>query len=165
MNDATTERDTMPDVTYDAHPDTYRHWKLGFDGPIATLALGHALLDDRLIRSARAQQAQARYSVLVFSRTTGFRHDSIPAANAACSIEPEMRVSRPTSTGPPSTRAAARPRATTSSGVRSALATPRTPSVPKRRVRARPLSAWSTAAPCGPSSGRTSCSPSRGRRG
>src|SRR5881394_435206 len=40
MNDATTERDTMPDVTYDAHPDTYRHWKLGFDGPIATLALG-----------------------------------------------------------------------------------------------------------------------------
>src|SRR5438094_2379862 len=40
MNDATTERDTMPDVTYDAHPDTYRHWKLGFDGSIATLALG-----------------------------------------------------------------------------------------------------------------------------
>src|SRR5207248_123682 len=40
MNDATTGRDTMPDVTYDAHPDTYRHWKLGFDGSIATLALG-----------------------------------------------------------------------------------------------------------------------------
>jgi cytochrome c len=47
---------------------------------IATLALGHALLDDRVVRSARAQQAQARYSVLVFSRTTGFRHDSIPDA-------------------------------------------------------------------------------------
>jgi type 1 glutamine amidotransferase len=47
---------------------------------IATLALGHALLDHRIIRSARAQQAQSRYSVLVFSRTTGFRHDSIPDA-------------------------------------------------------------------------------------
>src|SRR5690606_4598105 len=33
-----------------------------------------------------------------------------------------------------STRAAARPRARTSSGVSSALATPRTPSVPKRSV-------------------------------
>src|SRR5437763_676781 len=40
MNDATIGPDTMPDVTYDAHPDAYRHWKLGFDGPIATLALG-----------------------------------------------------------------------------------------------------------------------------
>src|SRR5438105_2302627 len=30
----------MHDVTYDAHPDTYRHWKLSFDGPVATLALG-----------------------------------------------------------------------------------------------------------------------------
>jgi len=50
---------------------------------IATLALGTALLDDRVIRSARAQQPQARYNVLVFSRTTGFRHDSIPDAIAA----------------------------------------------------------------------------------
>jgi cytochrome c len=52
---------------------------------IATLALGSALLDHRVIGSARAQQAQAqaRYSVLVFSRTTGFRHDSIPDAIAA----------------------------------------------------------------------------------
>jgi len=40
MNDITTGRDAMPDVTYDAHPDAYRHWKLVFDGPIATLALG-----------------------------------------------------------------------------------------------------------------------------
>ena len=40
MNDATIGPDAMPDVTYDAHPDAYRHWKLGFDGPIATLALG-----------------------------------------------------------------------------------------------------------------------------
>jgi cytochrome c len=50
---------------------------------IATLALGPALLDHRVIRSARAQQTQALYSVLVFSRTTGFRHDSIPDAIAA----------------------------------------------------------------------------------
>jgi len=47
---------------------------------IATLALGPALCDRRLIRLARAQQAQPRYNVLVFSRTTGFRHDSIPDA-------------------------------------------------------------------------------------
>ena len=26
-------------VTFDAHPDSYRHWKLSFDGPVATLAL------------------------------------------------------------------------------------------------------------------------------
>ena len=42
MNEAATQPDTrsMPDVVYDAHPDTYRHWKLSFDGPVATLALG-----------------------------------------------------------------------------------------------------------------------------
>ena len=27
-------------VTYDTHPDRYAHWKLSFDGPVATLALG-----------------------------------------------------------------------------------------------------------------------------
>ena len=26
-------------VTYDAHPDRYRHWKLSFDGAVATLAM------------------------------------------------------------------------------------------------------------------------------
>ncbi len=26
-------------VTFDRHPDTYKHWKLSFDGPVATLAL------------------------------------------------------------------------------------------------------------------------------
>jgi benzoyl-CoA-dihydrodiol lyase len=26
-------------VTFDAHPGSYRHWKLSFDGPVATLAL------------------------------------------------------------------------------------------------------------------------------
>ncbi len=42
MNDTAIARDAraMPDVVYDAHPDSYRHWKLSFDGPIATLALG-----------------------------------------------------------------------------------------------------------------------------
>ena len=88
-----------------------------------------------------------------------------PADSAACSSGPERRVSRPTrKAGAGSTRAAARPRPSASSAVSSALATPRTPSVPKR-ARRHPATAWSTAAPCGPSSGRTSCSPSRGRRG
>jgi benzoyl-CoA-dihydrodiol lyase len=27
-------------VSYDTHPDRYAHWKLAFDGPVATLALG-----------------------------------------------------------------------------------------------------------------------------
>jgi len=42
MNDTVIESKAraMPDVVYDAHPDTYRHWKLSFDGPVATLALG-----------------------------------------------------------------------------------------------------------------------------
>jgi benzoyl-CoA-dihydrodiol lyase len=34
------DRQVQPLVVYDAHPDTYRHWKLSFDGPVATLALG-----------------------------------------------------------------------------------------------------------------------------
>ena len=59
-------------------------------------------------------------------------------------------------------RAAARPSASTSSGVRSWFAVPRRPSVPKRGATGV-LSASSTAAPCEPSSGRTSCSPSHAR--
>ena len=35
-------------VTYDTHPDRYAHWKLSFDGPVATLALG--IDEDRGIR-------------------------------------------------------------------------------------------------------------------
>jgi benzoyl-CoA-dihydrodiol lyase len=31
---------TTPLVVYDAHPGSYRHWNLAFDGPVATLALG-----------------------------------------------------------------------------------------------------------------------------
>ena len=26
-------------VTYDTHPDRYAHWKLAFDGPVATLTM------------------------------------------------------------------------------------------------------------------------------
>ena len=52
-----------------------------------------------------------------------------------------------------------------SSAVSSSLATPLTPSVPNFAGATFALTAWSTAAPCGPSSGRTSWIPSRGRRG
>ena len=34
------ETEASPLVVYDAHPDRYRHWKLTFEGPVATLALG-----------------------------------------------------------------------------------------------------------------------------
>src|SRR5437868_2015706 len=34
------DRQVQTQVVYDAHPDHYRHWKLSFDGAIATLALG-----------------------------------------------------------------------------------------------------------------------------
>src|SRR5688500_1019915 len=60
-----------------------------------------------------------------------------PATRAASSIGPETLVSRPTTRSPPLgaiTRAAARPRASARSGVRSLLATPRTPSVPNSRA-------------------------------
>ena len=30
---------TTPRVEYQTHPSQYKHWKLGFDGPIATLAI------------------------------------------------------------------------------------------------------------------------------
>jgi benzoyl-CoA-dihydrodiol lyase len=42
MNEAAIQSDAraMPDVVFDAQPDAYRHWKLSFDGPVATLALG-----------------------------------------------------------------------------------------------------------------------------
>ncbi|MEO5764862.1 MAG: 2,3-epoxybenzoyl-CoA dihydrolase [Casimicrobiaceae bacterium] len=36
---ASVEAQAPPPVLYDAHPDTYRHWKLTVDGAIATLAL------------------------------------------------------------------------------------------------------------------------------
>ena len=34
-----TSADARPFVTFDAHPDRYAHWKLAFDGPIATLTM------------------------------------------------------------------------------------------------------------------------------
>jgi uncharacterized protein len=50
---------------------------------IAGLGLGPGLLGQRVGASADAQPVAARYRVLVFSRTAGFRHDSIPDAIAA----------------------------------------------------------------------------------
>jgi len=50
---------------------------------IAGLGLGPGLLSARVGASADAQPVAARYRVLVFSRTAGFRHDSIPDAIAA----------------------------------------------------------------------------------
>src|SRR5262249_18672375 len=58
--------------------------------------------------------------------------DTTPRANAVSSSMPEARVSRPTNTvAAPVQRDAARPRRSTSSGVRNSPTTPRTPSVPK----------------------------------
>jgi type 1 glutamine amidotransferase len=50
---------------------------------IAGLGLGPGLLGPPVHTSADAQPVAARYRVLVFSRTAGFRHDSIPDAIAA----------------------------------------------------------------------------------
>jgi benzoyl-CoA-dihydrodiol lyase len=33
------QADEKPTTTYEAHPDRYRHWRLSFDGPTATLSL------------------------------------------------------------------------------------------------------------------------------
>jgi type 1 glutamine amidotransferase len=50
---------------------------------IAGLAFASSFLDWRVLRRALAQPVPADYQVLVFSRTAGFRHDSIPDAIAA----------------------------------------------------------------------------------
>src|SRR5579875_3878974 len=114
------------------------------------------------------QNAEARTSTPALAK---------PATTAASRNSPEARGSRPTTASGrwPSntpawarTCAAATARSRASSAVRSRFAMPRTPSVPKSRgVDASPVpaavpetatlaTAWSTAAPCGPSSGRTS---------
>jgi cytochrome c len=49
----------------------------------AALALGPRLLEPGSARRVHAQAMAARYRVLAFSRTMGFRHDSIPDALAA----------------------------------------------------------------------------------
>src|SRR5947209_847369 len=72
------------------------------------------------------------------SKDTSTPSDARPLARTPSSMGPDSRVSRPMRNGDPdraSTRAAARPRANTSSGVSSTLATPRTPSVPNFSVR------------------------------
>jgi benzoyl-CoA-dihydrodiol lyase len=40
MSAVLTTTNEQPAITFDRHPDTYRHWKLSVDGPVATLALG-----------------------------------------------------------------------------------------------------------------------------
>jgi benzoyl-CoA-dihydrodiol lyase len=32
-------KEDVPMITFDTHPDRYRHWRLAFDGPVATLVL------------------------------------------------------------------------------------------------------------------------------
>src|SRR3954467_4197566 len=78
------------------------------------------------------------------TRSTSAPAPASPATTAASSISPLARGSRPTTaTGrevpsrSASTLAAARATESASSGVRSALARPRTPSVPKRRPTGR----------------------------
>jgi benzoyl-CoA-dihydrodiol lyase len=39
MATSDTATPTMPVVTFETHPSAYRHWKLTFDGPIATLGM------------------------------------------------------------------------------------------------------------------------------
>jgi benzoyl-CoA-dihydrodiol lyase len=39
MATSDTAAPTMPLVSFETHPSTYRHWKLTFDGPIATLGM------------------------------------------------------------------------------------------------------------------------------
>ena len=102
------------------------------------------------------------------SRTTAPSACS-PAARSSRSRGPDAacRARRGTAARRRRPRAAARPSATTSSEVRSASASPRMPSVPKRSTAApralRASTASSTAEPCGPSSARTCAAPSRAR--
>ena len=129
---------------------------------------GIALCDAEIITPRSASRAPTRYATAGVG-STPTRSASAPAAvspatTAASSISPLARGSRPTTaTGrcersrSARTCAAAAASATASSGVStSPLARPRTPSVPNRR-RAPTVSACCTEAPCGPSSGRTSC--------
>jgi type 1 glutamine amidotransferase len=54
-----------------------------FAATLAGIGLGPGLLGTRGGASGDAQPVTARYQVLVFSRTAGFRHESIPNAIAA----------------------------------------------------------------------------------
>src|SRR5260370_36344155 len=90
-----------------------------------------------------APRADARNATVGVGTTpassTSAPSEQMPATRAASISGPDRRVSRPITNGVsvPRTRAAARPRAVTSSGVSSRLATPRMPSVPNRRVTGR----------------------------
>ena len=35
----------MPAISFDTHPDAYRHWNLSFDGPIARLEMDVSEVD------------------------------------------------------------------------------------------------------------------------
>src|SRR5215210_6899499 len=104
---------------------------------------GKGLWEAEIMAAGRPSAADSQATPGVGSTptsTTSAPSVARPADRAACSRGPEMRVSRPTRNGPsPRTRAAARPRARTNSGVSSALAMPRTPSVPNRSVTGRLL--------------------------
>ena len=118
--------------------------------PGAVAGLGHA----RRPRGSAARRGRRRRRP---PRPARRRRRPAGAARAAgVAADEERRRGR--------TRTTARPRARASSGVSSSFATPRTPSVPKRVGAMAAATAWSTAAPCGPSSGRTSSTPSPARR-
>ena len=58
-------------VTYDTHPDRYAHWKLAFDGPVATLDARH--------RRGRAacSRATSSSSTRTISASTSSSHDAL----------------------------------------------------------------------------------------
>ena len=103
------------------------------------------------------------------SSTTSTPSAASPAASAPSSTGPDSRVSRAmTHVDDGKRRAAARPSASTNSGVSSSKRAPsHTVGTELQHQRAGPprISACCTAGPCGPSSGRTSWIPSRVRRG
>src|SRR5271165_1552666 len=83
---------------------------------------------------SRLTASQARAGVgRTPTSTTSAPSLARPAPRAACSMGPDLRVSRPIRKAVAvMVRAMARPRARTSSGVSSVLALPRTPSVPNQ---------------------------------
>src|SRR5579859_7833538 len=103
---------------------------------------GAGLWEAETTAPASACSAWVRYAAAGVGRmppsTTSHPAESKPTERAACRRSPERRVSRTMTTDgwrccERKAVAAARPRASASSGVRSRLATPRTPSVPNRR--------------------------------
>src|ERR1700677_3070991 len=96
----------------------------------------NGLWEAEMTTAGRSRVADSQASVGVGATPTSITSApslASPADSAACSMGPERRVSRPTrKVGAVMLRATARPRASTNSGVSSAVAMPRTPSVPHR---------------------------------